>query len=411
MTPPPVSAVRSAIERAFKAAVEAVDPVRLTAGAVSAHGPWDGEVTVLALGKAAPGMARGALAALPRRPVRTVVVAGRPVDLEDAELHVGGHPFPDVGSVAAGNALLDAARACRDTLLVLVSGGGSALAEVPRSGLSLDELVEAQRAVMLAGAPIEDLNLVRRRLSVLKDGGLAAASPARRIVTLLVSDVVDAGPEDVASGPTLPDRRKGAEALAVVERLGLRERMPPAVIDVLATPRPTPVGRPHDVAVLADGGMAAAAAARALEADGIPAAVRPERLRGEARDEAGRIVSSATGDRAMVAWGETTVTVTGSGSGGRNQEGALAAALALRGTDGVFGSFGTDGIDGPTDAAGAIVDGGTAVRIEAAGLDPAARLADNDAHPALDAAGDLVRTGRTGTNVADVWVMGPLRSP
>ncbi len=406
-TPPERSIRRSAVREAFLAALDAVDPVTLTSRTVRRLGPWTGPVTVLALGKAAPGMASGALEALPRPPARTVVVTDREADLDGAELHLGGHPFPDGRSVEAGRALLGAAADCHGTLLVLVSGGGSALAEVPAPGLSLDDVAAVQRAVMHAGAPIEDLNLVRRRLSRLKDGGLADASPAGRVVTLVLSDVVDGGAEEVASGPTLRSPRAGADAHEVLASLGLAGSVPPEVWSRLAGPRPAVPDRPHEVEVLADGGTAASAAAAWLSRSGARADVAPDLLRGEARETARRLASRAPAGRVTVAWGETTVTVTGSGTGGRNQEGALSAALVLRGTGGVFGTFGTDGIDGPTDAAGAIVDGTTADRIEASGLDPAARLEDNDAHRALAAAGDLLRTGRTGTNVADLWIAWP----
>jgi hydroxypyruvate reductase len=231
-------------------------------------------------------------------------------------------------------------------------------------------------------------------MSQLKNGGLLAASGAARAITLLVSDVIDADPSVIASGPTLADDSTPSQAEAVIRhRLGVD---PPRLGS-----RREPGRHHHRWQVIADGTIAAHAAAGVLEAE-----VWTTRLRGESSEQATAMVS-ARGEGAIVATGETTVTVRGPGVGGRNQEAALAAAIALDGGMGWFAAIGTDGIDGPTDAAGAIVDGGSVDRMRSSGVDPARALASNDSNPALQASGDLVITGPSGTNVGDLWVALP----
>jgi hydroxypyruvate reductase len=326
---------------------------------------------------------------------------------ERVRLLLGSHPLPDERSLRGGEAVLaEAAATGRDeTLLVLVSGGGSALVESLPEGVSLADTTATQQVLLTSGVPIEEVNTVRRHLSLVKNGGVLRAAGAGRVVTLLISDVIDGPPSAIASGPTLADRTSPADALDVVEGRGLRDRIPHAVVAHLrGEDAPGSPAVDHRWAVLADVAVAAGAAYESLAAGGLPARIVTTALRGEARVRGRELALGNPAGVARLAAGETTVTVTGDGRGGRNQEGALAAALALEGREGVFAGFGTDGIDGPTDAAGAIVDSASACRIRGAGIDPVDALAANDSHSALEAAGDLVRTGPTGTNVGDLWI-------
>ncbi len=402
---------RRVVLEVLEAAVAAVDPasavedhLRFDGGRIEIDGglPAPRRVDVLAVGKAAAAMCRAASKVLGGAVGRMLVVSEHEEELPSgARFLRGEHPWPGPGSLAAGRAALEFARtvAPDDRLVVLVSGGGSALVEVPADGLTLDDLAATHRALMDRGVPIHELNTVRRHLSKVKNGGIARAH-GRPLVTLLVSDVVDGPASDVASGPTLPDGSAPADALAVIRRSGAD--VPQAVVAHLQAASPPPPVDPGPWQVVADGARAATAAMQRAATLGLDARVATTSLRGEARVEGPRACREAPGGLTVLA-GETTVHVTGGGRGGRNQEAALAAAMAIEGSDILFAAFGTDGIDGPTDAAGAIVDGGTVARAE--GFDPAAALDDNDAYPFLRASGDLLVCGPTGTNVGDVWLV------
>lgn len=377
-----------------------------------------GRVLVLSLGKAAPAMAQAALEVLAGLEVSGVVVAPTAsLPVGPLEVMAGGHPLPDAGSLLAGRRLLSlAAQAGEDDLLlVLVSGGGSALAEVPAPGLTLNDLVAVNRALLDGGIPIAEANTVRRHLSALKGGRLALAASPARLATLLVSDVVGSAPEAIAGGPTVPDPTTFADARAVID--GESAPVPRAVAAFL---REGAAGRHPETAkggsafsgpvmVIADGAAAARGAAAAAAAVGIDPEVSSASVEGEARKIGGHLAEAARRlppGRMLVSAGETTVTVRGAGRGGRNQEVALAAAAALAEDRGgaLVASFATDGVDGPTDAAGAIGDAGTVERGRALGLDAAAALAENDSFPYLSATGDLLRCGPTGTNVGDLLI-------
>jgi len=278
------------------------------------------------------------------------------------------------------------------------------MAEVLPPGVALNDLAQLNAGLLEAGAPIEEINVVRRHLSLMKGGRLANAAGRARMLTLITSDVVGDRPETVASGPSVADTTTPVDALEIVDRYGLRAMAP--IRDHLnrdASPLPP---TSHEVAVVLNGTAGAEAACRAAEHQGVAARVVTSTLTGEAREVAARIVESIRTQESpsLLAFaGETTVTVTGDGAGGRNQELALAASLLLDGgTDVTVAAFGTDGIDGPTEAAGAVVDGATAGRIRAAGLEPQTSLSNNDSHSALEAAGELLRCGPTGTNVGDL---------
>lgn len=418
-----------------RAALDAADPgaavtrhLRLEDGTLHAGlhaftlGPGD-RVKLLAIGKASPGMARAALGVLRARVTAGVIAHPHATDPgngwpEGFSLVGAGHPIPDDGSLAAGAAVLAALDGGRpgDLVVVLVSGGGSALCEALRPGLTLADLQETTRALQHAGADIVALNTVRRALSRIKGGGLARAAAPARVVALLLSDVMGDTPEAIASGPTVPSPTGAREALAVLGRLGLTERLAPAAAALLAAEREAAPSAAVSAHVVVGSNRLAAEALRAEAGRlGFHAAILTHHLQGEAR-EAGRVVGGIA--RSMrdagypigapgcaILGGETTVTVRGNGHGGRNQELALGAALALDGVAraAVF-SFATDGVDGPTEAAGAIARGDTVSRAGALGLSPHRALADNDAEPFFRALDDLWITGPSGTNVNDLAV-------
>lgn len=410
--------LRARLQKAYQAALRAVDPaaavrrhLRRAGSRVEVDGrplPPVDTARIAALGKAALGMARGACEVLGDLVSEGVAVSDHPEPLpEPVQLLLGEHPFPGPGSLAGGEALLHLAHRTGpgELLVVLVSGGGSALAEAPLPGLTLEELAEVQRRLMAAGTPIEELNCVRRHLSQLKDGGLLRAVAGGSVATLLISDVVDAPASAIASGPTLADGSTPGEALAILgARLGV-ETLPRVRQALERSAAPAVDDTPHVWSVVADGATAASAVLEAGRESGMPARLVTTALRGEARDAAATAVQTAAGGISILT-GETTVTGAVSGRGGRNQEAALAAAILIDGRSGWgFAALGTDGIDGPTDAAGAVVDWETVRRGREQGLDPHDHLARHDSYPFLAASGDLVRTGPTGTNVGDVWMV------
>lgn len=380
--------------RAHRAALEAVDPGRLMSREpLDQAPPW-----LLALGKAAWPMAEAALrqrsfqGALVVCPAREGLLAGARV------LH-GGHPVPDQSSLAAGQAMLDFARQAQGGLLMLLSGGGSALAEALVEGLTLDDLQATTRALLSGGVPIQGINAVRRHLSRLKGGRLAELVPGP-VHTLALSDVLGSPPEAIASGPTAPDPSTCQEALDACRGLKIPER----VRESLARHETPKELRETSYRVLADNRVMAEAACREL---GPEAQLLTCWLEGEARELGGFLAALARegGKRTFVLSGEPTVTVRGPGKGGRCQELALSFALAAEGTSACLLAASSDGIDGPTDAAGALVDGSTAHRARELGLDVRAALEANDAYTVLRATESLLITGPTGTNTNDLFLL------
>ncbi len=383
-----------------------------------------GPVLLVGAGKAALAMARAADAAargLVRGGVLVVPHAAVAPAADDVAVLGGGHPLPDRAGAAASARLLAAVQTAGPDVLVLavLSGGASALLEVPAPGVALDDLRALTAALLAAGADIAALNTVRRHCSLVKGGGLArAARGAAGLWALVLSDVVGDDPAVIASGPTVADPTTFAEALAVLERLPARS-VPAAIrahLERGAAGRAAETVKPGDpvlarTATVIVGGNrhAVEAAAAEARARGYATRVLARPFTGDAA-EAGRHLAATilalppSGGAALVGGGETTVRVVAGGRGGRCQHLALAAAVVLAGSDAVLLAAGTDGVDGPTDAAGACVDGGTVARARARGYDAAAALAATDSFPLLEATGDLVRSGPTGTNVADVVV-------
>ncbi|MEN6369062.1 MAG: DUF4147 domain-containing protein [Thermotogota bacterium] len=384
-------------------------------------------VMMVSIGKAAVAMARGAIEALGGSPRRGIVVAPTdvvlPREAAGLDLHVGGHPLPDSGSVEAAAAVerLAAESTEDDLVLCLLSGGGSSLVGAPIEGLSLVDLRETIGRLLSGGVPIDETNVVRRHLTRLSGGRLARLVRGR-LKTLALSDVPGNRPEVIASGPTVPDPTTFRDARGVLVRRGLWLRVPPPARwmiergcrgELEETPKPgDPVFARTRFCVLGSGDTFLDAVALRAARRGWSVVRREGPLAGEAREvgaeigrELRRLAKEAEAPTIWLAAGETTVVVRGRGTGGRNQEAGLSAALELSDVMGASVAFlATDGVDGPTDVAGALVDGGTVRRIRAAGLNERAALDENDSHLALRASGDLLMTGPTGTNVADVVV-------
>ncbi len=336
------------------------------------------------------------------------------------------HPVPDRRSVDAGQRALEIARGvpANHRLLVLLSGGGSSLMALPRPGITLGDKQVTTRGLLLAGADIHALNTVRKHLSAIKGGQLAASASAPTLA-LAISDVVGDDLSVIGSGPTVPDPGTFADALDILNRFGGVNAFPPAVAALLQegargavpeTPKPGDTRLAHvTTRVIGSRASAAAGAAAAAETLGYRTIVLTEPVVGEARDagprfvaEAVRLAGAIRSPTCVIGTGETTVHVTGHGRGGRNQELALSVAGVLPGLGipAAILSGGTDGIDGPTDAAGAICDGYTLQRGERAGLaGPDRYLRENDSYRFFQALGDLVTTGPTDTNVGDIQVL------
>jgi glycerate 2-kinase len=406
---------RGAVRRALR-----LEGGRLLAGDAA---PVDLEavrsVWLLGAGKAVCRMAQGALDALGGRISggSLTTKAGHALPLPGLEVWEAGHPLPDVHGLAGAAEALRLAREAGegDLVLCLLSGGASALWPAPPEGVSLEELRAVTEALLRAGAPIGEVNAVRKHLSRIAGGGLARAAAPARVLTLAISDVIGSPPDAIGSGPTVPDPTTFAEALRVLGDRGIRAPSPVVRHLQAGTAGVVPETlKPGDeeaafvvVARLRD---ALEEAARAAERLGYRPRILTDRLEGEARgagEEIARMALLARNQAAVpvaLLWGgEPTVTVRGEGRGGRAQELALAAARVLDGEGSiVLAALGTDGTDGPTDAAGAMVDGGTLSRARQQGLDPADALMRNDSNPLLRAAGDLLVTGPTGTNVGDV---------
>lgn len=425
---------RGEVERIFSAVIATLPPeqlvqraLRLDAGAIWVEGerhalPQGARLVVVAIGKAAAGMAAGAEAALDSRIDRGLVVTKRGFaawpGLTHFELLEASHPVPDQSSLASGQAVLAAVAGLEadDLVLVLISGGGSALVEALRPGLTLDELASTTQLLLRAGADIWLLNAVRQRISLIKAGGLARAAAPARVINLVISDVLGSPLPVIASGPSVDPGPVLADPSASIRALGVWEELPEAVRRALEQPlRLEPVTNVAQSVVLADARRLAELARRAAEQQGYRGVVLGDRFVGEAREFARFWCALARHVRergepwrapvCLIGAGELTVTVRGQGAGGRNTEMALAAALELDGVPGVaVASLASDGDDGISGAAGGVVTGETAAAIRASGLDPQRLLQENDSARGLAAAGALLVTGPTGTNVNDLYL-------
>jgi len=386
-------------------------------------------IFVVGAGKAAAPMAAAVEQVLGRRITDGLVIVkyGHVGPLRRIRLVEAGHPLPDAAGERGAAQMLDLLRsASEDDLVVcLVSGGGSALLPAPVPGLSLQDKIAVTDLLLRSGATIQEVNIVRKHLSQVKGGRLAQAAAPARLLVLILSDVVGDPLDAIASGPASPDPTTFADALAVVRRYQIEDRLPASALAYLRrgasgheaeTPKPgDPLFHRVQVVVVGNNMRALAAAAHRAKGLGFRVLALTPFLEGEAREVARAFASVARSVRVartplvppacLLAGGETTVTVQGPGRGGRCQEFALAAAVVISGwPDTVVAGFGTDGTDGPTDAAGALVDGETTARATSVGLDLARALADNDSHAVFRDLGDLLVTGPTKTNVNDIYL-------
>ena len=408
---------RDLLRRMFDAAVEAAQPAQC----VPPHlpPPPKGRLIVVGAGKASAAMARAVEDAW-TGPIEGLVVTryGYAVPCERIEIVEAAHPVPDRSGLEAARrmmAIVEAAEA-DDTVLCLISGGGSALLPLPLDGLTLDDKQAVNRMLLNSGATISEVNCVRRHLSAIKGGRLAAAAHPARVVTLLISDVPGDNPRDIASGPTVGDETTCADAIAIVDRYGID--LPKSVRAVLTSGRGETV-KPEDprlqgteLHIVAAPQASLEAAAAVGRAAGVPVHLLGDAIEGEARDVgkvmAGLVRQVATRAQPfappciLLSGGETTVTVRGFGRGGRNVEFLLSLAIALDGVDGVWALAGdTDGVDGGDDIAGAVMTPDTLARAWKLGIRPRDSLADNDGHGFFGMLGDSVVTGPTLTNVND----------
>lgn len=405
---------RELLEHLFHVAVKAADPEDALRPVMPERPK--GRTVVVGAGKGVAQLAQ-AFERLWDAPLEGVVVTRYGYAAPCARIQVleAAHPVPDAAGAAATKALFAALEGLGpdDLVVALITGGGSALLPAPPDGLSLADEIALNEALLASGAPISVMNAIRKQFSTVKGGRLAAAAHPAKVVSLVVSDVPGDDPAQVASGPTVPDHTTRAEAMAMIASWGIDL---PERLRGFAAPEPPspddPVFAGNDVKVIASAARSLEAAAAVAEAQGIPAVILSDAIEGEAREIARMHAAMAREARArarpfappvlMLSGGETTVTLRAKGKGGRNTEFLLSLAIALDGAADITAlAADTDGIDGSEDNAGAFADGTTAARLRAAGHDPLALLAGNNAWTAFDAVGDLFVPGPTGTNVND----------
>jgi glycerate 2-kinase len=402
MTPPDL------LRAMFDTAVEVADPIRSLAAHLPPKPP--GRVVVIGAGKASARMAEAVEAAW--GPCEGLVITrygyarpGKGIEIVEA-----AHPVPDAAGVAATARMLELLATCGegDFVLALISGGGSALLIQPAGGITLEEKQALTQALLASGAPIGEINGIRKEISAVKGGRLAAAAYPARMLALLISDVPGDRPADIASGPTVGHKGDAARALEALKRWGVT---PPASIAAYlesggdpVTPDDPRLARVENVIVAAPS-QSLAAAAELAEAQGYAVDILGDAVEGEARDVArahAEIALKAKGPRLILSGGELTVTRRGDGVGGPNAEYALALAIALKGAPGIHAiACDTDGVDGAAEVAGALVGPDTLALAEAAGCNPQAALDSNDAHTFFHKIGRQVVTGPTLTNVND----------
>ncbi len=376
-----------------------------------------GRIRVLGLGKACAAMSLPLGDLLPLHATAGLLIPkATPVQPPSGfDLQPGGHPVPDENSLHAGEKAFALASGLNenDLLLCLISGGGSALMALPHAGISLNDLRALTSALLSCGARVDEINTLRRHLDQLKGGGLARLASPARVVSLILSDVVGNPLEAIASGVTAPDPSTRADALSVLEKYDLLKKVPASIVESLKTIPETP--KPDDPlfervqnVIVGSNARAAESAQRQARSEGVHPVMLGDDWQGEAREvgrELSRILKTRAAPRpfCLIAGGETTVTLRGRGSGGRNQELALASALELAGgRDLMLISLATDGEDGSTDAAGAVTTGETLQRGLDLGLSPESFLDNNDSYSYFNALDDLLKPGASGTNVNDL---------
>jgi hydroxypyruvate reductase len=430
------SSLRKPALRIFQAALRAADPFEAVLRHVRMSGPTlvagkrryrlekFANIYVAGAGKASVPMARAVEKLLGRRIRGGIVNSNRAANLRRIQVNLAGHPVPDRNGESGAEQIAKLASQAdlHDLLIVLISGGASALLPLPAPPVTLDEKQRTTRLLLECGADIHEINCIRKHISAIKGGQLARLAYPATVLTLILSDVIGDDLDVIGSGPTVPDRSTFADARAVFEKYGIWKRVPAGVLERLTSDAPeTP--KPGDRIfervenlIVGSNRLAVDAAQRQAKALGFRTLVLSTSLQGEGREIARVHAAIAREIRAggrplrtpacVISGGETTVTIRGSGLGGRNQEFALAAAIDIAGLDQVLIlSAGTDGADGPTDAAGAIADGTTIARAQVQGLNAAEYLANNDSYRFFDSLGDLIKTGPTGTNVADVQLI------
>jgi len=408
------------IMRILSAAIEAVDPYK----AVQKYLPnLSGRVYGLAIGKASIAM----LTALAEHyPLSGALAISKHASFPTPNLFpvfLGSHPIPDSRSLEAGTRVIDFVSALQedDTLVCLISGGGSALVTAPYNGITLEDMQALTSLMLSCGARIDEFNTIRRHLDRVKGGGLIRATKAE-IISLILSDVIGNPLEAIASGPTFPNPTTNADALKILKKYNIENRVTDSILKTLESASLLPdvqqhtltgtraVGLQRQNIIIGDNKLAAQAAVEQAQREGIHAEILTNELQGEARDigimlaERLRIrAEQMTRPFCLIAGGETTVTIKGNGKGGRNQELALSAVNELRGLENVLLiALATDGEDGPTDAAGAVVTGESAQRAESLGVGVADHLSRNDAYVCFDQLNDLLKIGPSGTNVNDL---------
>ncbi len=417
------TAQRALLRRMFDTAVASAQPARCVPPQLPDPATVRGRLVVIGAGKASAAMAQAVERAWAGESGRlgglVVTRYGYAVPCERIRIVEAAHPVPDAAGLAAAEALLRFVQGLTadDLVLCLISGGGSALLPLPAPGLTLDDKQAINRALLVSGATIAEMNCVRRHLSAIKGGRLAAACHPARVLTLLISDVPGDRPLDIASGPTVADPTTCDDALAIVRRFGVA--LPPAALALLESGRGESV-KPGDARlartatrIVAAPQMALEAAAAVAREAGYAAHVLGDAIEGEAR-EVGKVLAGIALQVAgrgqpfeppcvLLSGGETTVTLRGRGRGGRNVECLLSLAIALDGHPRIHAFAGdTDGVDGVEEIAGAIAAPDTLARAWALGMHPKDRLADNDGHGFFEALGDAVVTGPTLTNVNDL---------
>jgi glycerate 2-kinase len=408
------------LRRMFDAAIASAQPASCVPPHLSALAALGrGKLIVIGAGKASAAMARAVEDHWPG-PLSGLVVTryGYAVPCERIEIVEASHPVPDLAGQQAAHRMLDLVRGLTrdDLVLCLISGGGSSLLPLPAPGLTLDHKQALSRALLKSGATISEMNCVRRHLSAIKGGRLAAACHPAQVLTLLISDVPGDAPIDIASGPTVADPTTCADALAIVRRYGIE--LPAPVRKILESGsgeciKPGDVRLEHtETRMIATPQMALEAAAAVARDAGYPAYILSDALEGEARDVGTVLAGIAlqVAERGqpfaapcvLLSGGETTVTVRGNGRGGRNVEFLLSLGIALHGHPGIYALAGdTDGVDGLEEIAGATLSPDTMARAWSLGLRPMESLANNDGHGFFEALGASVVTGPTLTNVND----------